>query len=64
MEVKVFNNDVNKALKVMKRKLQQDGFFRDLKKRRFHEKPSEKKKRKREESLRRARKRMRKLGLT
>lgn len=61
MEIKVFNNDINKAMRQMKRKLQQEGMFRELKKRRFHEKPSAKRKRKKEESIRRERKRLRKL---
>lgn len=61
MEIKVFNNDVNKALRQMKRKLQQEGVFRELKNRRFHEKPSEKRNRKKEEAMRRERKRLRKL---
>jgi len=61
VEVKVFNNDLNKAMKVMKRKLQQEGLFRELKKRRFHEKPSAKRKRKLKEALSRERKRLRKL---
>ena len=61
MEIKVINNDLKKAMRQMKRKLQQEGMFRELKKRRFHEKPSAKKKRKKEESIRRERKRLRKL---
>ena len=61
MEIKVFNNDINKAMRQMKRKLQQEGMFRELKKRRFHEKPSDKRKRKKQESIRRERKRLRKL---
>lgn len=61
MEVKVFNNDVNKALRQMKRKLQHDGMFRELKRRRFHEKPSAKRKRKEQEAIKRERKRLRKL---
>ena len=61
MEVKVFNNDLNKAMKQMKRKLQQDGMFRELRRRRFHEKPSAKRKRKQLESIKRERKRLRKL---
>jgi small subunit ribosomal protein S21 len=43
----------------LKRKLQQDGLFRELKKRRFHEKPSVKKKRKQQEAQRRRRKALR-----
>ncbi len=61
MEIKVHNDDLNKAMKVMKRKLQQDGFFRDLKKRRFYEKPSMRRKRKQAEARRRMLKRMRKM---
>jgi small subunit ribosomal protein S21 len=61
VEVKVLNNDLNKAMRQMKRKLQQEGMFRELKKRRFHEKPSAKRKRKQLESLRRERKRSKKL---
>lgn len=61
MEVKVYNGDLNKAMKVMKRKLQQDGFFRDLKKRRYYEKPCIRRKRKAAEARRRLLKRMRKM---
>ncbi|KIH75970.1 SSU ribosomal protein S21P [Geoalkalibacter ferrihydriticus] len=62
MEIKVHNDDLTKAMKVMKRKLQQDGFFRDLKKRRFYEKPSERRKRKETEAARRLRKKARKMA--
>ena len=61
MEVKVFNNDLNKAMRQMKRKLQQEGMFRELRRRRFHEKPSAKRKRKKLESIKRERKRLTKL---
>jgi small subunit ribosomal protein S21 len=61
VEIKVHNNDLNKAMKVLKRKLQQEGLFREMKKRRFHEKPSAKRKRKQKEALNRERKRLRKL---
>ena len=60
MEVKVEDNNVTKAIRVLKRKLQRDGFFRDIKKNRFYEKPSAKRKRKEAESRRRLRKRLRK----
>jgi len=62
MEVKVFEGNVAKAMKVMKRKLQQEGLFREMKKRRFYEKPSDKRKRKQKESARRERKRLSKLA--
>ena len=61
MEVKVFNGELEKAMKVMKRKLQQEGIFRELKRRRFAEKPSDKRKRKHKEALRRERKRLTKM---
>ena len=60
MEIIVKNNDVNFALKKLKRKLQQEGMFRELRNRRFHEKPSVRRRRKVKESERRMRKLMRK----
>jgi len=50
LEVRVEFNDLEKALKAMKRKIQKEGLLKDLKKRSFYEKPSEKKKRKRIEA--------------
>ena len=47
MEVKVFGNNVEKALKIFKRQLQKEGVFREVKRRAHFEKPSEKQKRKR-----------------
>lgn len=61
MEIRVVDRNLDKAMKIMKRKLQQDGLFREMKKRRFYEKPSAKRKRKEKESLRRERKRLSKL---
>lgn len=52
-EVKVYDDQLEKALKILKRKLAQDGTFREIKKRRFYEKPSVKKKRKRQEATKR-----------
>ena len=46
MEVTVYQNQVEKALKGLKRLLNKEGFFRELKRRRFYEKPSAQKKRK------------------
>ena len=59
LQVIVHGNDVEGALKHLKRKLQQEGFFRELKKRKFYEKPSVKKKRKQVEAQRRKRKALR-----
>ena len=50
MEIKVNENNVDGALKVLKRKLQKEGLFREIKRRKSHEKPSEKEKRKRREA--------------
>ena len=55
LEVKVVNNDIEKAMKILKRKLQKDGVFRRLKAKRSYEKPSECRRRKRRESERRQR---------
>lgn len=60
MEIRVQNNDINFAIKKLKRKLQQEGMFRELRNRRFHEKPSVRRRRKIKESERRVRKLMRK----
>lgn len=53
VEIKVFNNNVEKALKVAKKKLAGEGLFRELKRRRFYEKPSVRKKAKKREAQRR-----------
>ena len=53
IEVLVRDNNVDKALRVLKKKLQKDGLFRELRLREFYEKPSLKKQRKLKESLRR-----------
>lgn len=61
MEIRVIDGNLTKAMRIMKRKLQQEGLFREMKQRRFHEKPSDKHKRKQKEALRRERKRLAKL---
>jgi len=50
LEIKVNGNDIERALKILKRELQKDGLFREIKKRSFYEKPSEKEKRKQREA--------------
>ncbi|HZX34982.1 MAG: 30S ribosomal protein S21 [Thermodesulfobacteriota bacterium] len=52
-EVRVIDDQIEKALKILKRKLAQDGTFKEVKRRRFYEKPSVKKKRKRQEAQKR-----------
>ena len=59
MQVFVRDNDVNMALRVLKRKLQREGTFRELKRKRAYEKPSERRNRERAESIRRQRKALR-----
>ncbi len=56
LEVRVDGNDVEKAIRILKRKIQKDGLFRRLKAKRSYEKPSESRRRKRRESQRRLRK--------
>ncbi len=51
MEIRVRGNDIESALKALKRQLQKDGLFREVKQRSFYEKPSVKEKRKRREAL-------------
>jgi small subunit ribosomal protein S21 len=59
LEIRVYDRDVEKAIRLLKRKIQHDGLFRELKNRRFYEKPSLKKKRKRRESQKRKLKNLR-----
>ena len=60
MYVSVRDNNVDQALRILKKKMQREGVFRDMKNRRVYEKPSEKKARELAESTRRVRKLMRK----
>jgi len=60
LQVLVRDNNVDQALKVLKRKMQREGVFREMKRRRFYEKPSEKTAREKSEAIRRARKLARK----
>lgn len=54
-EVTVDHN-IDKAMKILKRKLIKEGLFKELKSRRYYEKPSERRKRKSKESVKKARK--------
>lgn len=60
MEVLVRDNNVDQALRVLKKKLQREGVFREMKLRRAFEKPCDRRKREGAESVRRVRKLMRK----
>ena len=58
--VTVRDNNVDQALRVLKKKMQREGVFREMKNRRAYEKPSERRAREAAESTRRVRKLMRK----
>lgn len=60
MEVSVRDNNVDQAYRVLKKKLQREGVFREMKLRGHYEKPSEKRAREKAESIRRVRKLARK----
>ena len=60
MRVFVKENDINSALRVLKKKMQREGTFRELKRRRSYEKPSERRVREKAEAVRRYRKVLRK----
>jgi small subunit ribosomal protein S21 len=60
VQVLVRDNNVDQALKALKKKMQREGIFREMKLRGHYEKPSEKKARERAEAIRRARKLARK----
>jgi small subunit ribosomal protein S21 len=63
LQVIVRDNNVDQALKYLKKKLQREGVFREMKLRRAYEKPSEKRVREKAEAIRRARKLARKQAI-
>ncbi|WP_157014223.1 30S ribosomal protein S21 [Mesorhizobium xinjiangense] len=62
MQVLVRDNNVDQALKVLKKKMQREGIFREMKSRKAYEKPSQKRAREKAEAVRRSRKAQRKLA--
>lgn len=60
MEIRVNDNDVEKALKILKREVQKTGLLGELKKRRYYEKPSVRLRRKQRDAQKRRRKGLRK----
>jgi small subunit ribosomal protein S21 len=58
--VQVRDNNVDQALKALKKKMQREGIFREMKLRNYYEKPSERRVREQAEAVRRARKLARK----
>ncbi len=63
LQVAVRDNNVDQALRVLKKKLQREGVFREMKLRKYYEKPSEKRVREGAEAVRRARKAARKQAI-
>ncbi len=59
LEVYVQDGNVDRALSALKRKMANEGIYKEIKKRRFYEKPSEAKKRKTRDAERRRKKAMR-----
>ncbi|MDM8552739.1 30S ribosomal protein S21 [Desulfobacterales bacterium HSG2] len=55
IQVKVLDNDLEKAMRILKKKIQNDGLFKRLKLKKSYEKPSEYRRRKQREALRRQR---------
>jgi len=60
VQVLVRDNNVDQALKALKKKMQREGIFREMKLRGHYEKPSERRVREKAEAIRRARKLARK----
>ena len=60
LQVLVRDNNVDQALKALKKKMQREGIFREMKLRNYYEKPSERRVREQAEAVRRARKLARK----
>jgi small subunit ribosomal protein S21 len=63
VQVFVRDNNIDQALKALKRKMQREGVFRELKRRRFYEKPSERATREKAEAIRRMHKLARKQAI-
>jgi small subunit ribosomal protein S21 len=60
LQIIVRDNNIDQALKALKKKMQREGIFREMKLRGHYEKPSEKRARERAEAIRRSRKLQRK----
>ena len=56
IKIEVKDNNIEQALRILKRKLQKDGFFKIIKLKNTYEKPSEKKKRIKQENIKRVKK--------
>ena len=60
MQVFVRDNNVDQALRILKKKMQREGIFREIRRQKAYEKPSERRNREKSEAIRRARKLARK----
>ena len=60
MEVQVRDNNVDQALRALKKKMQREGLYREMRMRRHYEQPSEKRAREKADAIRRYRKLLRK----
>ncbi|TAN02379.1 MAG: 30S ribosomal protein S21 [Rhizobiaceae bacterium] len=60
MQVLVRDNNIDQALRVLKKKMQREGVFREMRTRRAYEKPSERRAREKADAIRRFRKAARK----
>ena len=56
MKIEVFDNQIEPALKALKKEMLKGGVFKEMKRREYYEKPSVKRKRKQAEALRKRRK--------
>ncbi|MCA6109564.1 30S ribosomal protein S21 [Bradyrhizobium cenepequi] len=63
MQVFVRDNNVDQALRILKRRMQREGVFKEMRRRRFYEKPSDKTAREKTEAIRRMRKQARKQAI-
>jgi small subunit ribosomal protein S21 len=63
LQVLVRDNNVDQALRLLKKKMQREGIFREMKLRSAYEKPSERRAREKTEAIRRARKLARKAAI-
>ena len=63
MQVIVRDNNVDQAMRVLKKRLQREGVFREMKLRKYYEKPSEERVRRQAEAVRRSRKNARKQAI-
>jgi small subunit ribosomal protein S21 len=60
VRILVHDNNVDQALKVLKKKMQREGLIKEMKRRKFYEKPSERRARQKADAIRRSRKLARK----